>query len=284
MQVQNSAVQVRLTEDQVNTGLSMILYGEPGIGKTHAVNFLPNKTTLYLGFEGGEEPLIGKDIHIINFVSAQGKDSLVALKQILDAIKNRNDIEINGVKIQTSSLTNVVIDNISELERYLQIGLMKYRNKSFMTLKEYGDASQKMKEYMRDIRDFKSLGIYVTAIAHEQLLEEKDELGDTCTKYYPQISVKIMREIMGMFDIVGRMEREHYTNDSNNLEFKRIIRIAPNQKVSAKCRITGFVEKYGETFSQDIGDLYRCAYKLRKERILGTQKKDIKIEKKEKEK
>lgn len=267
MEIKSDAVTAKTGESKDLYGLTMILYGEPGIGKTHAVNFLPDKTTLYIGFEGGDEPLIGKDIPIINFSSASGKDSLVALKQVMDAIQHKEQIVIGKLRIDTSKLTNVVIDNISELERYMQMGLMKTRGKAFMTIKEYGDSTQKMKEYMRIIRDLKLSGLYVTAIAHEQIIEERDETGISVTRTYPQMGQRIVREIMGMFDIVGRMEREYGDEAEGKVDVQRVIRINPNQRVAAKCRITGLVEAYGDTVSQDIGELYRNAYKLRKERI-----------------
>ncbi len=267
MEIKSQAVTAKTGESSELYGLTMILYGEPGIGKTHAVNFLPDKTTLYIGFEGGDEPLIGKDVQIINFSSASGKDSLVALKQVMDAIQHKEQIVIGKLRIDTSKLTNVVIDNISELERYMQMGLMKTRGKAFMTIKEYGDSTQKMKEYMRIIRDLKLSGLYVTAIAHEQIIEERDETGTSVTRTYPQMGQRIVREIMGMFDIVGRMEREYGDEAEGKVDVQRVIRINPNQRVAAKCRITGLVEAYGDTVSQDIGELYRNAYKLRKERI-----------------
>jgi phage nucleotide-binding protein len=266
MEIKSTAVTGKTGESKDLYGLTMILYGEPGIGKTHAINYLPDKTTLYIGFEGGDEPLIGKDIPIINFSAASGKDSLIALKQVMDAIIRREEIVIGKMKINTAQLTNVAIDNISELERYMQIGLMKTRGKSFMTLKEYGDSTQKMKEYMRTIRDLKLSGLYVTAIAHEQIIEERDETGSSVTRTFPQMGQRIVREIMGMFDIVGRMEREYGDSSEGIIDAQRVIRLNPNQRVAAKCRITGLTEMYGDTVSQDIGELYRNAYKLRKDR------------------
>lgn len=246
------------TTNLSSIGVTMILYGIPGIGKTHVANYLPDKRTCYIGLEGGEEPLVGKDIPILSLEMPQDETGLATFKQLVDGI--RQGKVINGIDF--SKIDTIVFDNISELERFFQFGLMKARKKSFMSIKEYGDSSTKIKEYLRYFRDLRNNGKYVVLIAHEQLIEEEDELGVKLTKTYPQISKSVVKEVMGMFDIVGRMEKIY--NPDNPSEYERIIRIEPNAKSSAKCRIPEFVETYGETVPQDITYLFGKINELRK--------------------
>lgn len=250
-------------------GASLLLYAEPGIGKTHCVRYLPDGQTVYLGFEGGDEPLVGKDIFVINFQMAGGSDDLAAFGIVTKAISNGETIEINGQDIDMSKMTNVVIDNISELARFMQSGFMHSRGKSLMTLKEYGDTSVKMREYLRIYRDMKYHGKFVTFIAHEQEIEKTLPNGIVLTKKAPLIGKSIVNEVMGMVDMVGHLEFTDASEEqgATDMEPVRVIRIHPTAQVSAKCRILGFVDKYGPIVSQDIGDLYRNVYKHRKEII-----------------
>jgi len=240
----------------MRTGITSIIYGDTGTGKTHAVRFLPDKTTLYLGLEGGDSPLEGKDIPIFNLELENDGQGLAAFSKIMRAIKNGEKI----AGVDTSEIQFLVIDHISEMERFFQFGLMKTRQKRFLELKEYGDSSQKMREYMRMMRDLRSKGINVIFIAHELWVDIKED-GIPVTKVVPKTGKSIIQEIMGMVDLVGRME----IVTENNEEVRRI-RIKKSSDVAAKCRWTEMYETYGDYVSQDLGEVFRNIYRIRKKR------------------
>jgi len=248
----------------MKTGVTGIFYGDTGVGKTHAVRFLPDKETLYVGLEGGDSPLEGKDIPIFNLELENDGQGLAAFSQIMRAIRDGETI----ANVDTSQLKFLVIDHISEMERFFQFGLMRNRKKRFLELKEYGDTSQKMREYLRMMRDLRSKGINVVFFAHEMWVDMKED-GVPVTKVVPKVGKSIVQEVMGMVDIVGRMEIAT-EEDSNGAREVRRIRIKKASDVAAKCRWTEMYRQHGDYASQDLGELYREVYKIRKARSKNT--------------
>jgi len=131
---------------------------------------------------------------------------------------------------------NIVLDNISELQDWMVIALTQGRGKEFTEIREHGDASQKMREYLHLFRDLTEKGMNVVFNAWEFPLpiEEGDEM--TVTRLYPKLYKKLAPEICGIVDMVGHLENYEKTGE-------RFIRFEGSSRLVAKSQFKG-VEKF----------------------------------------
>ena len=257
---------------QLSQGLISIIYGVPGGGKTFACRTLPDnkydnngkmiRQTVVLDFDKGTEPLLGKDITIISIPFPKIGKEIAEFKKIIEAIETGGAYQ--GIRFD--NVKHLIIDNISELLRFFQDGFTKFNKRTTTTLGEYNVSSQRIMEYVRRLRDLKDKGIWTTLIAHEDIIKTVDENGIELSKLCPKVGLTKIKEIMGLVDIVGRVEYDYSKDKKNNVQ-SRLIRIAEDPKIHAKMRVTGFLERYGETVEQDLNKLYTNIYKLKQERM-----------------
>ena len=178
------------TKDLKEQGVSMIVYGDAGVGKTHLIGTLPEGELLVLDIDGGLETF-RKQGKNHDYVSLR---TMAELKDTLDELKTGK----LGYKY-------LALDNISELEKTMAIALMDSRGKAFLELKEYGDTAQKMREYLRKYRDLVETGLNIIFLAWELPLEIHGSDGDIETKIAPFLGKKFTLEASGLVDAVGRL-------------------------------------------------------------------------------
>jgi phage nucleotide-binding protein len=135
---------------------------------------------------------------------------------------------------------NVVIDNLSELEQQLIIYLTSSHKKEVPELREYGDASFKMKEWVRNFRDLIYKDINVVFNAWEIPIEVKNSNGEILSRTFPLIGKKIAPQICGLVDVVGHMEI--YPKNGN-----RWVRFGPHEQYITKSQFAGLVEPGNQT-------------------------------------
>ena len=167
-----------------------LIYSPPGMGKTTAIKFLPGKTLL-LDIDRTSRVLKGcKNIDIFYVDNANTWD--VWGKLILDLEESYKNV-----------YDNIVVDNISELERCLLSDLgSKGKNKGVPSQADY--------QYMQfrivnSLRYMKSLGsnLIWTAWETDDLYIDSD--GRQYNRSYPQINKKIINNVLGLCDVVGRL-------------------------------------------------------------------------------
>jgi phage nucleotide-binding protein len=204
--------------DKINRGIAILIYSDPGIGKTTLASTLPAGETLIINTEAGLGPLLGTN-HIVFNLSADNLDKLDELYKYLRTEKH--------------AFKYVVLDNISELEQLIILGLTKKRGKEFTELREYGDAAFKIREYMHLFRDLIYHGITVQFNAWEQILDIKNnENGLVVTKIFPKLAKKVAPEICGIVDVVAHLEVHEKSG-------KRWLRLGPNDQYITKSQFKG---------------------------------------------
>jgi phage nucleotide-binding protein len=223
---------------KIDRGISMVIYADPGVGKTTLASTLPIGETLIINTEAGLGPLLGTGHTVFNL--DQDLKQLEKLYQFL--------------RIEEHPFKNVVIDNISEMQDWMIRSLYEGRGKDFPELKEYGDASTKMKEYctlFRDLTTERKMNVIFNA--WEYPLEIERTTGGVVTKIYPKLFPKIAPEICGKMDAVGHLEIYEKTGD-------RFVRFVGTSKVLAKCQFKGIADLEEPNLVSIIGKIKAWDY------------------------
>lgn len=199
-------------------GKSLLIYGDSGRGKTWCVGSLPVELTLILDFDRGVETLSQTEHHIVR------PDSYEELMEIHE-----------GLRDGTLKYRFVALDSLSELEKAVRAERKRAKGRTFATLKEFGEASELMRDIVRQFRDLRAEGITTVFTCLEMPLDI--ELGDSevITKHVPLVSKKFALELCGLVDLVARLlvnpdtgERElHFAGNREFIAKTRVHAVAP---------------------------------------------------------
>lgn len=226
-------------------GVSIIVYADPGAGKTTLASTLPEEKTLFISTEAGIGPLLGTKHHVLDlFVERQKQD--FNLFQYLD------ELYVYLIN-QNHNYKYVVLDNVSELEQWVIQFITNSRGKKFCEIKEYGDSAYKMRAYLPQFRDLIFKGITVIFNAWEIPYEIKNADGVVLTKTYPKISKKVAIDFCGVVDVVGHLEFNQKTE-------QRWLRIVPSDQYIAKCQFKGLDAIEKPNLKDILNKLYSYEY------------------------
>jgi phage nucleotide-binding protein len=167
-----------------------LIYSIAGMGKTSSVKYFKGKT-LVIDIDRTSRVLKGcPDIDIIYLSHTDTWDKWGEL--IVDLSENYR-----------GKYQNIVVDNISELERCLLSDLgSKGKNKGVPSQADY--------QYMQfrivnSLRYMKALGANIVWTAWESDDLYIDASGHQYNRSYPQINKKILNNVLGLCDVVGRL-------------------------------------------------------------------------------
>lgn len=202
---------------KINRGISMIIYADPGIGKTTLASTLTPGETLIINTEAGVGPLLGSDHLVFNL-----------------NIENLMDIErlYKYLRTEKHPFKNIVLDNISELEQLEILHLTRKRGKEFTEIREYGDSACKIREWLHLFRDLVEQDINVIFNAWEGQVELKKVDGVTLNRMFPKLMKSIAPEMCGLVDVVGHLEVHEKSG-------QRWIRIGPHEMYITKTQFKG---------------------------------------------
>jgi phage nucleotide-binding protein len=200
--------------------LNMLVYGEPGAGKTYlaatAQDHPSTTPVLFLDVEGGTTTIRKrKDVDVKRVGSIQ---ELVEVHKVLH--------EENDGYYKT-----VVIDSLTELQKLDMRDIMKEvvqrrpdLDPDVPSMREWGKSAEHMRRIVRGFRDLPCNTI-MTALSNI----ERDENG--VVTYTPSLPGKLKMEVPGFMDIVGYLSS---TIESD--EVIRRIQFAKSRRVIAKDR------------------------------------------------
>ncbi|EGQ3351199.1 AAA family ATPase [Staphylococcus pseudintermedius] len=169
-----------------------LIYGKPGSGKTHTLNYLPGKT-LYVNVDKSERPLKGNpNIDILNFNSHEAWQEWGDLMKWLE--KNKQTL---------NNYDTVVIDNLSELFRSMLANLGRTGK---------NDRVPQMDHYQRvdfftidSLRFLQSLGKRLVFLAWETNYDFYTPAGQQITQSVPDIRKTIRDNVAGLCQVVARL-------------------------------------------------------------------------------
>lgn len=200
-----------------------LIYGNPGMGKTYALGFLPGKI-LVIDIDGSSSTLKkhpnAENIFIHKINSSNVWDEWVAF--VSDVVRNPETYE---------AYDNIAVDNISELFRSALSDLgTKGKNDG---VPNQGDYQKSDFVLLRSLRAFNNLKTRKVLTAWETTDQYTSPDGQSFTRSMPDIRAKILNNFLGLVDVAARLV---VSEDENGKE-KRGFILQPTQSVYAKNRL-----------------------------------------------
>lgn len=181
-----------------------LLYCAPGVGKSTAIGLIA---------ERDEQNTLVLDVdRTIMRTLAKGEIVKDADKVLVAQVDNSNTFtewprllkeEITADFIKENNIGTIAVDNISELERCILSDLgAKGKNKGVPAMADY-----QYMQYMlvNSLRHMKSLGVNIIWTAWETVEPFTYPDGSQYNRLYPKISTKIVDNICGLCDVVGKI-------------------------------------------------------------------------------
>lgn len=217
-----------------------MFYCSTGVGKTTTAGLIAEKSkgkTLILDVDRTIATSLGKG-EVVKDISK------IDIRQV-DNVHTWSDwekllLELSQLK-EAGKLNyeNIVVDNISELERCILSDLgSQGKNKGVPAQADYQYMQFKL---VNSLRFMKSLGVNVIWTAWETYESYTHPDGSQYTRSYPKISAKIVDNICGLCDIVGKIVAKQDGTRGIVLEATQNI-YAKNQIDSRKgCKVEEFI-------------------------------------------
>src|SRR5699024_3212076 len=176
--------------DITESKATYMIYGSPGTGKTHTLNFLEGKR-LYIAVDKTQYPLKGNEnIDVLDFNTHEAWTEWSELMKFLSSA-------------DLSKYDNIAIDNISELSRSTLGNLGRTgKNQRPADMRQYQQVEFIIIESFRFMQ---TLGKRLVFIAWETNDEYHTEGGQLFTRSMPDIRDKILNNIMGLCQVVGKL-------------------------------------------------------------------------------
>ena len=182
-----------------------LLYCAPGVGKSTALGLIGEKSkgkTLVLDVDRTFVPTMAKDevVHDFSKFEVLQVDNINTWTDWMQKLSDLKSVKESGI---LADYENICVDNISELERCILSDLGRQgKNKGVPAQADYQYMQFKL---MDSLRFMKSLGLNVIWTAWETT-EDYVTLDGTCyTRSYPKISKKIVDNVCGLCEIVGKI-------------------------------------------------------------------------------
>lgn len=184
--------------------MTALLYCAPGVGKSTTLGVIAEKSkgkTLVLDVDRTFIPTMSKNEVVKDF----SKVDVVQVDNI-DTFQSLTDILIELDKLAKAGkmpYENICVDNISELERCILSDLgSKGKNKGVPAQADYQYMQFKL---VNSLRLMKSWGVNIYWTAWETVEQFTNPDGSTYSRLYPKMSLKIVDNICGLCDVVGKI-------------------------------------------------------------------------------
>lgn len=208
---------IKATDIKRYQNYTVLIYSEPGVGKTTMVKTLTGRTLVF-STDGMYQVLSQlPDVDIIQMDAGKPNEELGDFYRFL--VKHKDDYE------------NIVIDNLSTFQKFW-LNAQAAQSKSGMPeIKDYGVVDRVL---LDAIASFKKLKKNLILFAHEKKVEITRESGGVYTQFQPD--VRNLDAIMGIVPLVGRLL---IIKDATTQERERTIVLQPTQATRAKDQLIG---------------------------------------------
>lgn len=175
---------------------SVLIYAQPGTGKTSTLKHLPGKT-LVIDVDRTTNVLAGQAN--IDIVYLDIKHPLEGARSLLADIHNN----------ELGNYDNVAFDNLSEFEQAWlgeKANEAKTKSGAEMGIPQIGDYNQYgfyLPDMIRYINSWKGVNKVFTAWETTRKIDTPS--GQAYNQFIPQIREKVITNVMGLMNVVGRM-------------------------------------------------------------------------------
>lgn len=205
--------------------VTCLAYCAPGIGKSTFLGIIGEQSkgkTLVLDIDRTFIPTMSKNevVHDFDRIDVWQIDNISTFEDWTNKLKELDAMKDSG----KLDFENICVDNISELERCILSDLGRQgKNKGVPAQADYQYMQFKL---VNSLRFLKSLGVNVFLTAWETVDQLQMPDGSFYSRMFPKVSAKIVDNICGLCDVVGRI--------STNKEGVRGIILEATQNVYAK--------------------------------------------------
>lgn len=202
-------MKITKTSELTRTTLNMIVFGNPGCGKTVFSSTTPDP--LILDIEGGTMSIRNKTVDTVRIESYR---ALIDVFEFLKKGKHR--------------YKSVVIDSGTELQRKIMEDVLAETKHDYAQQRDWGITIERTRRCVRAFRDL-PMNFLMTALA----MESRDEADGTSVAF-PSFSGKTLpSEIVGFMDLCLYL---FVGENKENGQYERLLLTQPTQKFVAKDR------------------------------------------------
>ena len=204
-------MELKKLADTKNAPFTALLYCATGVGKSTAIGLFAERSegnTLVLDIDRTITRTLNKDevVHDLSKLYVEPIDNINTFDNWTKTL-----MEITPEWLKANNITTVAVDNVSELERCILSDLgSKGKNKGVPAMADYQYMQFKL---VNSLRYMKSWGVNIIWTAWETVEPFTHPDGTQYSRLYPKISTKIVDNICGLCDVVGRImvnkEGEH---------------------------------------------------------------------------
>lgn len=226
-------------EDSINKPYTALLYCPPGVGKSTAIGIIAEQTdgnTIVLDVDRTISRTLAKKevvkdiskIFIREIDNVHTWEDWCEMTKELQAMKEAGEFEKQNIK-------NIAVDNVSELERCILADLgSQGKNKGVPAMGDYQYMQFKL---VSSLRFMKSLGLNIIWTAWETTEPFVQPDGTSYSRLYPKINSKIVDNVCGLCDVVGkifinedgehgiRLEASNNVYAKNQIDDRKAVRI-----------------------------------------------------------
>lgn len=230
--------------NKTNSQYTALLYCAPGVGKSTAIGLIAEASegkTLVLDVDRTITKTLSKKeiVQDTSKIVMWEVDNINTFEDWTACLQELVDMKEDG-RLEKSGITTIAVDNISELERCILSDLgMKGKNKGVPAQADYQYMQFKL---VNSLRLMKSLGVNIVWTAWEDVRAIVAPDGTSYSQLIPKMSLKIVDNICGLCDVVGKIFVNKDGQHGILLEAQQNI-YAKNQIDSRKaCKVETFCE------------------------------------------
>lgn len=244
-------MEIRKFDDvlQSDNHYTALLYCPPGVGKSTAIGLIAEASegnTLVLDVDRTITKTLAKkevvkDTSKVFIEQVDNINTFDAWTALMDDLRGMAE----SGQFKAANITTIAVDNISELERCILSDLgSKGKNKGVPAMADYQYMQFKL---VNSLRQMKALGVNILWTAWEITEQFTSPDGSQYSRLYPKCSAKIVDNICGLCDVVGKIFVNKDGQHGILLEATQNI-YAKNQIDSRKaCKVEEFTQFGGKS-------------------------------------
>lgn len=225
----------KIVDLQTKQPYTALLYCPPGVGKSTAIGLIAEASegnTLVLDIDRTISRTLTKKevVKDVGKIFVNQIDTLNTFADWQNALDELSEMKEQGL-LEKHNIQTIAVDNISELERCILSDLgSQGKNKGVPSMGDYQYMQFKL---VNSLRQMKTLGVNIVWTAWESNRQIVDTDGTAYTQLIPKISEKIVDNICGLCDVVGKI----FAIKGEDGETKRGIKLDATASVYAKNQI-----------------------------------------------